>query len=126
MRQLQQTADTLSSTVEDKFALLESLVETKGTNFEAQLMLERFTRNQARLDTLIDNLAPAVSVLATWAAEKLVAANPDLKKALSNVGSATTQKPVDSASTSVLEPGQGPIRQDSQSGSKGNGRLVPA
>lgn len=125
-RQLAQVSEKLGSEVEDKFAVLNKLVEERGSNFESQLVLEKFLRSQQRIDTIIENLAPAFNILAQWAAEKIIATNPDLLKgALSNVGSATAKKPADPASASLPQSGQGSVQTDASSGSKGNGRLVP-
>lgn len=124
-RQLAQMAEKLSAEVEDKFAVLNRLVEEQGSNFESQLALQRFLRREQRIDTLIDNLAPALGILANWAAEKVISSNPDLKGALNNVRSATAEKPSDATVPSIPESRQGPIQADASNGSKGNGRLVP-
>jgi hypothetical protein len=128
-RNAEQLAEKLGSALEDKFAVLDELVGQRGTNFVAQLDLAKFNRNQERMDILIQNLAPALGVLANWAAEKALASNPDLLKKFGgqpNVGSATTEKPVDSASTSVAEPRQDLVPSNTKGGRKGNYRPVPA
>jgi hypothetical protein len=128
-RNAEQLAEKLGAALEDKFAVLDELVGQRGTNFVAQLELSKFNRNQERLDLLVQNLAPALGVLATFAAEKVLAANPDLLKkmgAKQNVGSATTEKPADSASPSVAEPRQDFIPENTKGGRKGNHRPVPA
>ena len=127
-RNAEQLSEKVASSLEDKFAVLDELVRQRGTNFMNELELAKFNRSQARLDTLVQALAPAVTLLSTWAAEKLLAANPNIigKLGGDNATSPATKEPVDSASPSVAEPRQEAVPPNGQGRGKGNHRPVPA
>jgi hypothetical protein len=134
LRNLEQKDDKLNTATEDKFALLDKLVQQQATNFEKELELARYEREQSRKDMMVkagtENLMPILGVVFEHVAKKYLADNPEI---LGKLGGAlngkqpATEEPSNAAGPSVAEPRPDPISEamqaeDRPSPTNGKGR----
>ena len=130
LRANEQLSAKISELLEDKFVVVEKLVEQMSSNFTQQLELLKFERTQKRYDDITEAMTPVAAIVIEQVVRKYLKTDPAIGALLARKDAAEHEppkEPADAASPSSIEPRPEPVQGNLAAGSKGNaGNNLPS
>lgn len=131
----QQLVEHLDNERDNTNQLLDALRQIKDSNFESELRLREFDKRQERIDQALEVVGDLLKLVAPVLIQKFLPGMPipglpsqqqSPQEPTEQPQSGTTEKPADTPSASVAQPGSEVLHGSAESRGKGNGGSDPA